>query len=688
MGGMGYKNLRLEGILILSHQTPQSQFLDFRVCCLFLSSFLQPKFTYQAIPYEPKCKEASGLSDFTSKYFAPFNNGQSPSNRQLSDIFMNNANAAHNFSYGICDKVTKLLTEAEPNAYEGKGGLERHFYRPLAGNVLVESPSRGLYPREVFCHCSGANRTRALDRTIIAADKKVALQQGHDAVINKIIAEQKAPTGQLSVYIGGNMVDLAQFGYRQFSDGRILVTVQAITLPGNHSLSGQATHCLQLNRANPEIVTYVVYGTGDGHWFADKPNGPISNVLWQCNGETLVEMSKFMVSKNEFGSEARDKAYTGLLFSMWKKSPAAGLRRLICTVRMTCATPVGLAMARRITHIPYNLGALVPFDEKKYEGDVEHEKGNRIEIENINWLNVTPEQACALLDPTKFDSTKLIASDTLGGLRDSGRIINMNALLQPSYSLAMTNLAHHISQENLEVVRKTYEKAIQPWITEMKLLELKKSEQEIVTKEMMEIINSSGSEKLVLPKELVHELAWRGTGASVVHAWAWSVFRKLLPDIQDDLAETLPKDTEKEDVKEYLEGLLAETTVDMTTEDKIITQWDIDAAITVAQDHNDPETVQKLKNLLSERTTTLAQTEVTLSAMKQEASINAGVEKESVEREIVDHEVRIEQEKAGKAEVEHALEAVEDGTAAREEVRKREQERMHDIGKVHRYISA
>lgn len=74
----------------------------------------------------------------------------------------------------------------------------------------------------------------------------------------------------------------------------------------------------------------------------------------------------------------------------------------------------------------------------------------------------------------------------------------------------------------------------------MKLLELKKSEQEIVTKEMMEIINSSGSEKLVLPKELVHELAWRGTGTSVVHTWAWSLFQKLLPDIQDDLAETLP----------------------------------------------------------------------------------------------------------------------------------------------------
>ncbi|KAF7958742.1 hypothetical protein EAE96_002275 [Botrytis aclada] len=129
----------------------------------------------------------------------------------------------------------------------------------------------------------------ALGRTIIAADEKVVLQQqGHDSVIIKIRAEQKAPTGQLSVYIGGNMVDLARFGYREFSDGKISVTVQAVTLLGTHSLSGQATPCLQLNRANPEIVTYVVYGTGDGHWFADKQNGPISDILWQYNGETLV----------------------------------------------------------------------------------------------------------------------------------------------------------------------------------------------------------------------------------------------------------------------------------------------------------------------------------------------------------------------------------------------------------------
>ncbi|KAF7928601.1 uncharacterized protein EAE98_005657 [Botrytis deweyae] len=149
-------------------------------------------------------------------------------------------------------------------------------------------------------------------------------------------------------------------------------------------------------------------------------------------------------------------------------------------------------------------------------------------------------------------------------------------------------------------------------------------------------------------------------------------------------SETLPKDTEKGDVKEYLEGLVAETTFEMTTEDKLTTQWDMNAAITVEQEHNDPETVQKLNNLLSERATTLAQMEVTLSALKQEVSIKAGVDKERLEREIVDHEVRVEKEKAGKAEVEHALEAVEDGTAARDEVRKREQERMHEIGKVHR----
>ncbi|KAF7938057.1 hypothetical protein BELL_0236g00040 [Botrytis elliptica] len=478
----------------------------------------KPRIYFSNNPYKPKCKEASGLYDFSSKYFALFNNGQSPSNRQLSDIFISNANAAHNFSYGICDKVAKLLSEAEPNAYEGKRGLEDHFCvrgqllhfdvnltQHLKSGLWLAMYWSSVHPEVYILEKDSVIAQEltgpglcALDRTIIAADKKVALQQGHDA---------KVPTAQLSVYIGGNMVDLAQFGYREFSDGRILVTVQAITLPGNHSLSGQATHCLQINRANPEIVTYVVYGTGDGHWLADKPNGPISNVLWQCNGETLVEMSKVMIKKNEFGSEARDRAYTGLLFNMWKKSPAAGLRRLICTVGMTCATPVGLAMARRITHIPYNVGALVPFDETKHEENAEHEKGNRIEIENINWLNITPEQVCALLDPTKFDSTKPMAPDTLGGLRDGGRIINMSALLRPSYSLAMTNLAHHISQETLEVVRKTYEKAIQPWITEMKLLELKKSEQEIVTKEMMEIINSSGSEKLVLPKELVHELA-------------------------------------------------------------------------------------------------------------------------------------------------------------------------------------
>ncbi|TEY86516.1 hypothetical protein BOTCAL_0007g00430 [Botryotinia calthae] len=614
----------------------------------------KPRIYFSSNPSKPKCKEASGLSDFTSKYFAPFNNGQSPSNHQLTDIFISNANAAHNFSYEICDKATKLLSKAEPNVYEGKGGLEGHFY--MRGQLLhfdvnlIEHFNSGLWLAmywssnhpEVYIlkkdsviaqELTGPGLC-SLDRTIIAEDKKIALQQGHDAVINKIIAEQKAPTGQLCVYIGGNMVDLAQFGYREFSDGKILVTVQAIALPGNHSLKGQATHCFQLDRANPEIVTYVVYGTGDGHWFADKPNGPISDVVWQCNGETMVEISNFMINKNEFGSEARDKAYTGLLFSMWKKYPAAGWRRLVSTVGMTCATLVGLTMARRITHIPYNLGALVPFDEKEYEGNVDHEKGNRIEIEDINWLDVTPEQACALLDPTKFDSTKPIASDTLGGLRDGGRIINMSALLQPSYSLAMTNLAHHILQENLEA---------------MKLLELKKREQEVVTNEMIEMINFSGSEKLVLPKELVHKLALRGTGASVVHAWAWSFFQKLLPDIQDDLAATLPKDTEKEEVKEYLEGLLAETTVEMTTEDKLITQ---DGA------------------------------EAEESAFR--ANHNACADRGDVKRyETGDHKVRIEKEKAGKAEVEHALGAVENEPAAREEARKREQERIYEIGKVH-----
>lgn len=82
--------------------------------------------------------------------------------------------------------------------------------------------------------------------------------------------------------------------------------------------------------------------------------------------------------------------------------------------------------------------------------------------------------------------------------------------------------------------------------------------------------------------------------------------------------------------------------------------------------------MQKLKNLLSERTTTLAQMEATLSALKQEVSIKAGAEEERFEREIVDHEVRVEKEKARKAEVEHALEAIADGTAVRDKVRKRD----------------
>ncbi|ETS86565.1 hypothetical protein PFICI_00393 [Pestalotiopsis fici W106-1] len=128
--------------------------------------------------------------------------------------------------------------------------------------------------------------------------------------------------------------------------------------------------------------------------------------------------------------------------------------------------------------------------------------------------------------------------------------------------------------------------------------------------------------------------------------------------MQDELATKLPPDTKATEVKEFLEGLNAESTSKIGGTDEITNEWHLDAAMTLSLEHNDPQTVEKLDTLLIERSMAVATAEGSSRAQ---------------------HEDRVEKEKTAKKEVEHALEVRKHKPAAKDEVRKREQERMHEI---------
>ncbi|OJJ47417.1 hypothetical protein ASPZODRAFT_16097 [Penicilliopsis zonata CBS 506.65] len=360
-----------------------------------------PSVYFSGNPFKPK-PDPFQFSELNSRYFQTWqdaNGGKQLNPRQMSNILMSDTAAAYNhwnMTFYVAGAYLYSAGPAVAQLYDSKSGKNGHIYirgmlldmgynaKELLTNglwlpIYWSSVHPNVYMLEKdspLAQKLGQDNLSAQDRLSITLREKVAFEQGHDAVVNKILTDKKIPLSRLSVYINGHMVDLSQIETSQRPDGRIRAKVQAVTWLGKHGLSGQATHSLEWHPAHPEKVAYMVYGTGEGHCAADKSNGPISYVLWECCGDTLIEMVKSMTEQSAFGSEARDKGYTGLLWRKFQKSPEAGFRHFITMAGFNASTPAALAMARRTIHIPYNLGALVPFSDEGYNGDLPHERGN------------------------------------------------------------------------------------------------------------------------------------------------------------------------------------------------------------------------------------------------------------------------------------------------------------------------
>lgn len=242
-----------------------------------------------------------------------------------------------------------------------------------------------------------------------------------------------------------------------------------------------------------------------------------------------------MKESGAFGTAAREKAWSGLVCRLWTKSRWAATRRFLASTFMCFTTPVGVEIKRRITDSTYNKGALVqyvPIDITKWEKEYQLVPGNLIDLGAYDWDSITLEAMSAMADPTKLDESKPMAEDTLGGAIFLGHLVNGTALMQPSYTLAMTDLAmSKLSKDDLDVIKKAYENVV--------LANLKTPSNTTPV--------TSGP--------------WKGTGAVVRQYWAWAALSPYRVELEKVAAIQVGSKATRSEISEYIDALHAEKAV-------------------------------------------------------------------------------------------------------------------------------
>ncbi|KAF4331788.1 hypothetical protein FBEOM_14438 [Fusarium beomiforme] len=522
-----------------------------------------PSASFATAKCNPKAESfPGGFQAFTTRKFVPWCNSASNGNPftflQLSNIVMSDYNAAYAFNQDLFDEAVKKLPHGVNEnfqLYDSAGSMKQHLYfvgsRIRAGADVQEVFERGLlFPvyiasihPDTFMFYTDSPIGKALSkkgqssctRTNFIRENRKEINADNDIIIEEILKNNgKIPAG-LSVYINGNIIDVAQFKKTKLENGKVRVTFQAITWTDEHSLSGQATHCFEFDPNFPDEIMYFVWGSGEGWLIADMTNGPISSILWKAVADTIVPMYTSMKESGTFETAARDKAWSGLVCRLWTKSQWAATRRFLASTFMSFTTPAGVEIKRRITDSTYNKGALVqyvPFDISKWEKEYKLVPGNLIDLGAYDWDNITLEAMSAMADPSKLDESKPRAEDTLGGALFLGHLVNGSALMQPSYTLAMTDLAvSKLSNDDLDVIKKAYEKVV---------LANLKDESNMTT---------------------VPSGPWKGTGAAVRQYWAWAALSPYRVELEKVAAKQVGSKATRSEISEFIDALHAQEAV-------------------------------------------------------------------------------------------------------------------------------
>ncbi|KAF5017241.1 hypothetical protein F66182_10853 [Fusarium sp. NRRL 66182] len=631
---------------------------------------------------------------FTNEHFEPFleaPGGNKPSIiTQITHIIMSNARAASNYQFRVGEYARERLYDAKNTShelYEASGSLEGHQYltafRIPIGEVNMEHFRNGLW---IVAYISSMHPfTYLMERDSAFLDNPDHFMKDlpraraeHDAIVEKIKRTGKIPDGLL-LNISGNIVEIAYIEQTERGNGRIEASFQART-EAQHGLSGHATHCLEIDAANPKEMLYYVYGSGQSHWLADKFNGPISNMLWSTVGNTFAEMIRTMQEEDDFSTKTREKAYDGLCQRMPEKPARA---RWIVTALMGGMTPVALYVKKRITDTTYNRGAVEPYkpwEVELWQEKYEVQRGNNIDCDKIDIEHVPLEELSAMTDPTKLDPNKPRAPDTLGGVRCDGRSVKSEAMLVPSYTPMQTGFGRTASEEDLRIVEEGYKKHVLPLLTtENGLMELKKSVQAKTLQDLVEAKKSNQLDKASHPAEMMHILRWIGVGPAVVHSWAWPLFYKALSHSLDEIMSQLTQQVPVESVIEYLEAKHAETIIALSGDEQTTEVWQKEEALIFAQEHQNPEVVKELNELVQKRSQVVAESERVLNELTESVKEKTGAEREKLEKFIVDKEKQIEREREAVEEARRERAEMEDVSRAKEEVRRKEREKVEEF---------
>lgn len=260
-----------------------------------------PSASFATAKCNPKSEPfPGGFQAFTTGNFATWcknaNNGIPLTFLQLSNVVMSDYNAAYAFNQALFDEVAKKLphgVDENFQLYESAGSMKQHLYlvgsRIQMGVNVQELFERGLlFPvyiasihPDTFMFDPQSRIGKALKeegqnvctRTNYIRENRKDINANNDIIIEEIIKNKGNITAGLSVYINGNIIDVAQFKQTKLKNGKVRVTFQAMTWAKEHSLSGQATHCFEFDPNFPDEILYLVWGSGEGWLIADMTNG-------------------------------------------------------------------------------------------------------------------------------------------------------------------------------------------------------------------------------------------------------------------------------------------------------------------------------------------------------------------------------------------------------------------------------
>lgn len=248
-----------------------------------------------------------------------------------------------------------------------------------------------------------------------------------------------------------------------------------------------------------------------------------------------------MTDSGSFDSKSRDTAWQGLVDRLWKTSKIAAMRRWMATWFMRLTTPFAVEMNRRITNTIYNKGAVIlytPFEITAWEKTHEIKPGNIIDVNDIDWSNLTLAELLTIMDPAKLDEKKAIANDIHGGVLLLNHTVIGDSLIMPSDTFFQAGNA--MTEEKRAIVRKAYRRIV---LTHM-------AEQRKVSGEMAAVSSDF----------------WIGTGATMRHFWAWSFLSVCWAQLLSEVTKQLGPEVSEGDIKEYIEDIHAEQAV--VTEEK------------------------------------------------------------------------------------------------------------------------